>query len=128
MFHKRFLIYTALVGLMATPVFAQSSAPTSPGRPAVPAPTVQAPAVTTPAAPAARTPMVTAPVAKRTNLNTATAAELDALPDIGKARSKAILDERGKGKFKDWADFDQRMAGSSVNAGVKAKIKDLVAF
>jgi hypothetical protein len=39
-----------------------------------------------------------------------------------------ILDERSKGRFKDWADFDKRMTGTSVNAGVKAKIKDMVTF
>jgi predicted nucleic acid-binding OB-fold protein len=59
-------------------------------------------------------------------LNTASAAEIDALPEVGKARTKAIIDERAKGKFKDWADFDKRMSGTSVNAGVKAKIQDLV--
>ena len=46
-----------------------------------------------------------------TNLNTASASEIDALPDIGKARTKVILDERAKGWFKDWADFDKRMIG-----------------
>ena len=63
-----------------------------------------------------------------TNLNTASASEIDALPDIGKARTKVILDERAKGRFKDWADFDKRMTGTSVNAGVKTKIKDMVTF
>ena len=123
MLGKRLLAFTALIGLAATPVLAQSTAPVSPNRPAV-----TAPAVTAPVAPAVPSSMATTPVAKRVNLNTATAAELDALPEVGSARSKMILDERSKGKFKDWADFDQRMAGTSVNAGVKAKIKDLVAF
>ena len=118
MLGKRLLAFTALIGLAATPALAQSTAPVSPNRPAV----------TAPATPAIPSPMATTPVAKRTNLNTATAAELDALPEVGSARTKMILDERSKGKFKDWADFDQRMAGTSVNAGVKAKIKDLVAF
>ena len=31
-------------------------------------------------------------------------------------------------KFKDWADFEKRMVGTSVNAGVMAKIKDHVTF
>jgi DNA uptake protein ComE-like DNA-binding protein len=118
MLGKRFLAFTALIGLAATPALAQSTAPVSPSRPAV----------TTPAMPATPSPMATTPVTKRTNLNTATAAELDALPEVGSARAKVILDERSKGKFKDWADFDHRMAGTSINAGVKAKIKDLVAF
>ena len=118
MFGKRFLAVAALIGLTATPVFAQSTAPASPSRPAVTAPAAK----TTPA------PAVTSAKTQQTNLNTATAAELDALPDVGQARTKAILAERGKGKFKDWADFDTRMTGTSINAGVKAKIKNLVTF
>jgi DNA uptake protein ComE-like DNA-binding protein len=50
------------------------------------------------------------------------------LPEVGAARSKAIVTERAKGAFKNWADFDKRMTGTSVNAGVKSKIKDLVTF
>jgi competence protein ComEA len=73
-------------------------------------------------------PSGTAATAKKVNINTATAGELDSLPDIGKARSKAILDERAKGKFKDWSDFERRMAGTSVNEGVMAKIKDRATF
>ena len=95
----------------------------------MPSPSTTAPG---PAAPAARSGTAAATgssaVANKTNLNTATAEELDALPDIGKARSKAILDERAKGKFKDWSDFDKRMTGTSINAGVKSKIQDHVAF
>ena len=68
------------------------------------------------------------PVAKTVNVNTATAKELDSLPSVGAARSKSILAERAKGSFKDWPDFDKRMTGTNVNAGVKKKIKDLVTF
>lgn len=85
------------------------------------------PPMTTPA-PATRSMTPGAPVAGKVNLNTATASELDALPDIGKARTKAIMDERSKGKFKDWADFTKRMNGTSVNQGVQAKIRDQVIF
>jgi DNA uptake protein ComE-like DNA-binding protein len=70
----------------------------------------------------------TMPAGTKVNLNTATPAQLDALPDIGKARTKEIMTERAKGNFKDWADFDARTAHTSVNKGVKAKIKDLVTF
>jgi DNA uptake protein ComE-like DNA-binding protein len=67
--------------------------------------------------------------ASKVNLNTATEAQLDALPNVGKARASAIVKERNKGgPFKDWSDFDSRTAHSSVNAGVKAKIKDMVTF
>ena len=115
MFGKRFLTVTALIGL-ATPVLAQSTVPASPNPPATTAPPVKT------------APLSAAPMTKQTNLNTATAEQLDALPDVSKARTKVILDERAKGKFKDWADFDKRMTGTSVNADVKGKIKDLVTF
>jgi DNA uptake protein ComE-like DNA-binding protein len=70
----------------------------------------------------------TVPAGTKVNLNTATAAELDALPQIGAARTKLIMSERAKGNFKDWADFDTRMAHTSVNKGVRGKLKDLVTF
>ena len=115
MLANRLLSTFALVGLMVAPAVAQSpSTPsTQPSRPSAAAPAT-APAVL--------------PTAKKVDLNTATAAELDALPDVGATRSKAILDERAKGPFKDWADFDKRMTGTSVNAGVKEKIQKLVTF
>ncbi|MFL6658864.1 MAG: ComEA family DNA-binding protein [Massilia sp.] len=43
--------------------------------------------------------------------NKADAAALDSVKGIGPAMSKAILDERAKGEFKDWADFEHRMKG-----------------
>jgi competence protein ComEA len=70
----------------------------------------------------------TLPAGTKINLNTATAAELDSLPQIGAARTKLIMSERAKGNFKDWADFDSRMSKTSVNKGVRAKIKDHVTF
>lgn len=76
---------------------------------------------TTPAAPA----KATAPTAQKVNLNTATAAELDALPQIGPARAKAIIDGRAKGKYKSWADF---VARNIVPSNAEAAIKDLVSF
>jgi competence protein ComEA len=90
----------------------------------------QAPVPATPpaAAKTVTTPRPTLPAGTKVNLNTASATELDALPSVGKARAKAIVDERAKSPFKDWADFDQRMQHTSVNRGVKAKIKDSVTF
>lgn len=136
MSYQRIFAAIAVIGLVGTPVFAQTTAP------AVPAPATKAPAVVLPApkapavaAPAVKPPVATAPAAtasaasgKLVNLNSATATELDTLPEVGKARAKTIVTERAKGAFKDWADFDKRMAGTSVNAGVKAKIKDRVTF
>jgi competence protein ComEA len=87
-----------------------------------------APAPAAPAAKAVAAPRPAVPAGTKVNLNTASAAELDALPSVGKARAKAIMDERAKSPFKDWADFDKRMQHSSVNRGVKAKIKDSVTF
>src|SRR5437762_3271863 len=102
MFTKNLLVALAIAiaALMIDPVAAQTT--TTPPQARPPATTTPAPTArpTTPAAPAP------APVAKKTNLNTATAAEIDALPEVGKARAKVILDERAKCNFKDWADFD----------------------
>lgn len=67
----------------------------------------------------------TAPVMTKTNLNTATAAQLDKLPKLTPAQSKAIMEARGKGKFKDWNDF---VARKVVPADAAAAIKDVVTF
>src|SRR5262249_18187635 len=72
-----------------------------PAQPQNPRPAVTAPA---PAKPAT-TGAATAPQVAKTNLNTATAAELDKLPQMGPARSKAIIEARAKAKFKNWDDF-----------------------
>lgn len=45
------------------------------------------------------------------DVNKADAAALDSVTGIGPAKSKAILDERSKGPFKDWADFEARVKG-----------------
>ena len=119
MFANRMLATAATLALMTTLVFAQATPQTTPkAKPAAPAP-----AVTTPAKPA--TPAATAPVAKKINLNTATAAELDTLPQIGPARAKAIIAARAKGKFKDWNDF---VARNVVPSNAEAAIRDLVSF
>lgn len=93
-------------------------------------PTAAAPAATTPpaAAPApaaAAKPAAPAAATKMVNLNTATAAELDALPQIGAARSKAIIDARAKAKFKNWDDF---VARKVVPSNAEAAIKSQVSF
>lgn len=43
--------------------------------------------------------------------NKATDAQLDAVKGIGPVTSKAIIAERKKGDFKDWADFIARVKG-----------------
>jgi competence protein ComEA len=108
------------------------SAPVAPAAPIVPAaPVVKAPVVATPApvvsAPATTTKAAPANAAKTApvNLNTATVEQLDALPQIGAARAKAIIEARAKGKFKDWADFEAR---NVVPKNAEAAIKDKVFF
>ena len=109
---RRILWVAALLGAISAPVFAQTPQPSKPA----------APAVTTPAKPA--NPTTPAPVVNKINLNTATATELDTLPQIGPARAKAF-DARVKGKFKNWDDF---VARKVVPSNAEAAIKDLVSF
>lgn len=45
------------------------------------------------------------------DVNKADAAALDSIRGLGPAKTKAILEERKKGEFKDWADFEQRVKG-----------------
>ncbi|MHA4870245.1 ComEA family DNA-binding protein [Duganella sp. PWIR1] len=45
------------------------------------------------------------------DVNKADAAALDSVRGLGPAKTKAILEERKKGDFKDWADFEQRVKG-----------------
>ena len=110
---RRILWVAALLGAISTPIFAQAPLPSKPA----------APAVTTPAKPA--NPTTPAPVVSKINLNTATAAQLDTLPQIGPARAKAIVEARAKGTFKNWDDF---VARKVVPSNAEAAIKDLVSF
>jgi len=146
----RFLVIPAALALLAGPVLAQTAtqpqtqtqqpvrpvtpptAPTAPAKPAtptVPAPAAAAPAAntlarpTTPAPAATTQPAKPVPAGQKVNLNTASAEELDKLPQIGPARSKAIIDARAKGKFKSWDDF---VARNVVPSNAEAAIKDLV--
>jgi competence protein ComEA len=110
---RRLLSVAALLALSAAPALAQTAAPAQP----------TAPAVAAPAKPA--TPVATAPIVKKINLNTATATELDGLPQVGPARAKAIVDARAKNPFKNWDDF---VARKVVPSNVEAAIKDKVSF
>lgn len=127
---SRFLIPLVALAAMGGQAFAQTAtqAPATPAKPAAP---VTAPAApTAQAAPAAKpaTPAVAAPAAaqaKKININTATAAELDTLKGIGEARSKKIIEERSKAKFKDFADLVKR---GTLPSNVEADIKDKITF
>ena len=126
----------ALSVAASTMAFAQTAAPqaptTNPLRPTAPtAPAAPAaPAVVAPkaAAPAAATPAVATPArpaanqSQLVNLNTAVATDLDNLPQIGAARSAAIIAKR---PYKDWADF---VSKNVVPANAEAAIKDKVRF
>ena len=46
-----------------------------------------------------------------TDVNTASQAELETVKGIGPSMSGKILDERNKGKFKDWPDMVSRIKG-----------------
>lgn len=119
---SRFAIGLAALALAAGPALAQTATqPTTPAKPAAP---VTTPA--TPAAPAAKPAAPTTQVqTKKVNINTASAAELEQLKGIGEARSKKIIEERGKAKFKNFDDLVKR---SVLPSNVEAEIKDHVTF
>lgn len=119
---SRFAIGLAALALAAGPALAQTATqPTTPAKPAAP--------VTTPATPAAPAAKQAAPTTqaqtKKVNINTASAAELEQLKGIGEARSKKIVEERGKAKFKNFDDLVKR---SVLPSNVEAEIKDHVTF
>ena len=125
---SRFLIPLVALAAMGGQAFAQTAtqAPAA-AKPAAPvtapaAPAAQAAPAAKPATPAAQP---AAAQAKKININTATAAELDTLKGIGEARSKKIIEERGKAKFKDFADLVKR---GTLPSNVEADIKDKITF
>jgi len=119
---SRFAIGLAALALAAGPALAQTATqPTTPAKPAAPVTTPAAPA-----APAAKPAMPTTQAqAKKVNINTASASELEQLKGIGEARSKKIVEERGKAKFKNFDDLVKR---SVLPSNVEADIKDHVTF
>jgi competence protein ComEA len=54
-----------------------------------------------------------------TDVNKATAAELDAVKGIGPAMSTKIIEERKKGNFKDWDDLITRVKGVGEKSAAK---------
>lgn len=117
---SRFAIGLTALALAAGPALAQTATqPTTPAKPAAP---VTSPAA--PAAPAAK-PATTQAQAKKVNINTASASELEQLKGIGEARSKKIIEERGKAKFKNFDDLVKR---SVLPSNVEAEIKNQVTF
>jgi competence protein ComEA len=53
------------------------------------------------------------------DVNKADAAALDSIRGLGPAKTKAILEERKKGEFKDWADLEQRVKGIGEKSALK---------
>jgi DNA uptake protein ComE-like DNA-binding protein len=92
---KQLALATFFGAVMALPAMAQTT-PVVPSKPVITAPAT--PAAPVVAAPAVTTPKTAAkpvkPVAGPVNVNTATPAELDALPGIGKARTASIIKNR----------------------------------
>jgi len=53
------------------------------------------------------------------DVNKGDAAALDSIKGVGPSMSKAILDERSKGEFKDWGDFQKRVKGVGEKRAMK---------
>ena len=117
------------------PVAPAVAAPKAAAPVAAPAAKVEAPKAATPAVvpPAAAAPKAAAAPAKATpakadakaavklvNLNTATAAELDALPTIGKARTKAIIAGRPYASVDDL--IKKKVLPKNSFEAIKAKV------
>ncbi len=60
------------------------------------------------------------------DVNKADAAALDGVKGVGPSMSKAILDERAKGAFKDWADLQGRIKGLGDKKAAKLSEAGLV--
>ena len=119
---KHTLLASALVALVSSSAFAQLQQPA----PGVPAPAPSAPAAK-PAAPAKPSAAQAAPavkpasaVTKAVNLNSATAEQLDQIPNIGEKRSEAIIKGRPYTKTQDL------VTKKVLTQGVFDKIKDKV--
>ena len=113
---NRLAMYALILAVTSAPALAQDNK-------RVPSPMIPAPAAssskpsTTGAAPTS--------VSTKINLNTATQAELGTLPRVNPPQSKAIIEARGKAKFKSWDDFVARKVVSSQTAEA---IKNSVSF
>lgn len=133
---KLLRLTAAMLGLLAMPALAQTATPATPvtprGAPVAPpfmpsvpraAPTAP-PTASTPRAAPAPAAAATSPAAsgKRTDINTASAEQLDALPGIGPVRSKAIVAGR------PYTDLSDLVTKKVLTQGVFDGIKDKVAL
>jgi competence protein ComEA len=60
------------------------------------------------------------------DVNKADVAALDGVKGVGPSMSKAILDERAKGEFKDWPDLQTRVKGLGDKKAAKLSQSGLV--
>ena len=115
-----------LTCLAAVPALAQAPSPATPTTKPVPAPTPATPApssTTPPKAPTVTAPTVEAPAGHKSaliDINSATAAELDALPGIGAARAAAII------KGRPYRGKDELIAKKIIPQNAYDGIKDKV--
>jgi competence protein ComEA len=117
---KNLALTLLLAGGLAVPAMAQTPAakPMTPAAPAAPmaaTPAAPAPAMTRPPATA-----TTSPPTAMTHINTASAVDLDKLPQIGKARAKKIIDNR------PYKTTDELVSKKVLSQGVYNKIKDKI--
>jgi|ThiBio_1000_plan_1041568.scaffolds.fasta_scaffold24427_2 DNA uptake protein ComE-like DNA-binding protein len=72
-------------------------------------------------APPAKAAPAATPQGQLVNLNTAPAADLDKLPQIGEARAKAIIAKR---PYKNWDDFvAKKVVPANAEAAIKGKVR-----
>jgi competence protein ComEA len=113
---NRLAVYALILAFTSAPVLAQDNKPT-------PSPMIPAPAATS--SKPSTTGAAPTSVSTKVNLNTVTQAELQRLRGVNAAQSKAIIDARGKAKFKSWDDF---MARKLVPSQTAEAIKNAVSF
>ena len=115
---NRVVLGALALALLSVPGFAQDNKPSTAFTPKVMTAPLAAPKAST-------TGAATAAVSLKTNLNSASEADIGKLPKITPAQSKAILAARAKSKFKSWDDFVGRKL---VPADTAAAIKESVSF
>jgi competence protein ComEA len=126
------IVAAALFTAAASTAFAQQTQqqqqnPLRPNQPATPAAPAQ-PAQPTQTRPATPAPAPAAQPAQRpaaqgtlVNLNSATKAELETLPQIGPARADAIISKR---PYRDWNDFvAKNVVPSNAEREIQAKVR-----
>ena len=137
----RFALALACSAALTLPALAQTTTTPTPAAPTTPAPatpaqvaparprTAATPATPQPmtgmgtTAPSATTPSTTtagAATAEMVNINTATATDLDKLPQIGKARAAAII------KGRPYKSTDELVSKKVLSKGVYNRIKDRI--